>query len=104
MEALVESTIEVLPESVPRSRTAIWWAVVARFLIHGLVVSTWVSRIPAIKASLRLSDGVLGLALLGTAIGSLAAIPACGWLVSKAGSRSSSIWTSIGFCLALPLP
>src|SRR5581483_310049 len=103
-----QSTIDVFPESVAsigdRSRHAIWWAVVARFLIHGLVVSTWVSRIPAVKASLRLSDGALGLALLGTAIGSLAAIPACGWLVGKTGSRSASIWTSIGFCLALPLP
>jgi MFS family permease len=77
---------------------------VARFLIHGLVVSTWVSRIPAVKASLRLSDGALGLALLGTAFGSLAAIPACGWLVGRVGSRNATIWTSIGFCLALPLP
>jgi MFS family permease len=104
----VESTIDAFPESVPsigdRSRTAIWWAVVARFLIHGLVVSTWVSRIPAVKASLGLSDGALGLALLGTAIGSLAAIPACGWLVGRAGSRSACICTSIGLCLALPLP
>lgn len=108
IEAPVESTIEVFqaPISVvgERSRNAIWWAVVARFLIHGLVVSTWVSRIPAVKSSLGLSDGALGLALLGTAIGSLVAIPACGWLVGKAGSRSACIWTSIGFCLALPLP
>ena len=104
----MESTIEILPESVPatgeHSHRAIWWAVVARFLIHGLVVSTWVSRIPAVKASLRLSDGALGLALLGTAVGSLIAIPACGWLVGRAGSRNACIWTSIGFCFALPLP
>lgn len=104
----MESTIEILPETVTSTgehcRSAVWWAVVARFLIHGLVVSTWVSRIPAVKASLRLSDGALGLALLGTAVGSLIGIPACGWLVGRAGSRNACIWTSIGFCFALPLP
>jgi MFS family permease len=90
------------PEHV--SPRAIWWGVVARFLIHGLVVSTWVSRIPAVKSSLGLSDGALGFSLLGTAIGSLAAVPACGWLIDRTGSRAACIWTSIGLCLALPLP
>jgi hypothetical protein len=37
-----------------------WWAVVARFLIHGLVVSTWVSRIPAIQTALGLTNARLG--------------------------------------------
>jgi MFS family permease len=106
---ILESPVGFLPDAESRtpehvSRRAVWWAVVARFLIHGLVVSTWVSRIPAVKSSLRLSDGALGLSLLGTAIGSLIAVPACGWLVDRGGSRAACIWTSIGLCLALPLP
>jgi MFS family permease len=92
----------------PRSRGATlrkgWWAVVARFLVHGLVVSTWVSRIPAIKGSLALSDGALGMALLGTALGSAAGIPLSGWLVTRAGSRRASTWTSAAFALVLLLP
>ena len=52
-----------------------WWAVVSRFLLHGLIVSTWVSRIPAIQTSLGLTNAGLGLCLLGTAVGSVIAIP-----------------------------
>src|SRR6185437_9670442 len=81
-----------------------WWAVVVRFLVHGLIVSTWVSRIPAIKESLRLNNGVLGLALLGAAVGSLAAIPVCGFLVNRFGSSRVTTWSAVGFCLSLVFP
>lgn len=81
------------------------WAVASRFLIHGLVTATWVSRIPAIQTALRLSNGMLGLCLLGAAIGSVAAIPITGWLVARFGSRRVCAWTSAGFCAALvPIP
>lgn len=98
------ATRTVQPVDAGVTLSNVWWAVVARFVIHGLVMSTWISRIPAIKASLGLSDGALGLALLGTAAGSLPAIPACGWLVNKVGSKRASTWTATGLCLALLLP
>jgi MFS family permease len=85
-------------------RRRAFWGVMFAFLVHGLVVSTWVSRIAAIKSALGLSDGSLGLALLGTAIGSISAIPICGSLVVRYGSRRAAKWTSIGFCIALVLP
>lgn len=81
-----------------------WWAVMARFLIHGLVISTWVSRIPFIKAGLHLGDGLFGFTLLGMAIGSVIGIPVCGWVVTRYGSRRACTWTSIGLCLTLVLP
>lgn len=81
-----------------------WWAVVARFLVHGLAVSTWVSRIPSIKSSLHLGDGVFGLSLLGSAIGSVIGIPVCGYFVAHYGSRRAASWTSSGLCAALVLP
>jgi MFS family permease len=73
------------------------------FLVHGLVVSTWVSRIAAVKTSLGLSDGALGLALLGAAIGSIAAIPASGWAVGRYGSRLVVQCTAAGFAASLLL-
>jgi MFS family permease len=73
-------------------------------LAHGLIVSTWVSRIASVKSSLHLGDGALGLALLGTAIGSVAAIPVCGVLVARYGSRTAVRWTGLGFAIALALP
>jgi MFS family permease len=87
----------------PQLRRA-FWGVMASFIVHGLVVSTWVSRIHSIKSELALSDGALGLALLGTAIGSMIAIPICGALVTRFGSRLAVTWTGIGFCCALLLP
>ena len=46
-------------------------AVSAAFLIHSAVSGTWAPRLPAIKESLGLSDGELGTALVGLAIGLL---------------------------------
>lgn len=70
------------------------------FLVHGLVVATWVSRIPAVQTSLKLSNGTLGLALLGTAAGSVLAIPVCGWLVTRFGSKVVTWWSTAGFCFS----
>lgn len=81
-----------------------WWAVVAPFLVHGLVVSTWVSRIPSVKIALHLGDGVFGFSLFGSAIGSVIGIPLCGWYVTRYGSKRACILTSAGLCLALLLP
>src|SRR5450631_4093244 len=78
-----------------------FWGVMACFLVHGLVVSTWVSRIASVKAALHLGDGALGLALLGTAVGSVTAIPISGALVVRRGSRNIARWTAAGFCVSL---
>jgi MFS family permease len=98
--ALVFAPTSTAPDRFRRA----WWAVVARFLIHGLAVSTWVSRIPSVKASLHLGDGLFGLCLFGSAIGSVIGIPLSGWGVTRYGSRRACVWTSVGLCLALILP
>lgn len=81
--------------------SAAWWANVVLFLVHGLVVSTWVSRIPAIKASLALPNGILGLTLLSSAFGAVLFIPVAGILIGRYGSKAVCIGSSIGFCLCL---
>jgi MFS family permease len=86
------------------SLSAAWWAVVSRFLLHGLIVSTWVSRIPAIQASLGLTNAHFGLCLLGTAVGSVIAIPFTGWLVTRYGSKQVTAWSTVGFSAALIAP
>jgi MFS family permease len=78
-----------------------FWGVMACFLVHGLVVATWVSRIASVKSALHLGDGALGLALLGTAIGSVTAIPVSGALVVRRGSRLIARCMAAGFCLSL---
>src|SRR5690242_19482580 len=71
------------------------------FLVHGLVVSTWVTRIPAVQSRLGLNNALLGATLLGTACGSVVAVPVCGWLVTRFGSRMVTAWSTFGFCLSL---
>jgi MFS family permease len=61
--------------------------VTAAFLIHATVSGTWAPRLPAIKSSLALSDGVLGTALVGLAVGLLAGTQLAGAPVDRFGSR-----------------
>lgn len=96
--------LQVATAALPRNPMRMaWWGVVVVFLVHGLVVSTWVSRIAGVKSALGLSDGALGLALLGAAIGSVAAIPASGWAVGRFGSRLVVQFTAAGFAVSLLL-
>lgn len=87
-----------------RQISAAWWGTMTLFLIHGLVVATWVSRIPAVQAALGLNNGVLGLALLGAPVGAVCTIPLAGWLVTRYGSKQVSAISAVGFCLAVTLP
>jgi MFS family permease len=80
-----------------------WWGTVILFLVHGLIVATWVSRIPAVQTALRLPNGVLGLALLSSAVGAVSAIPVTGWLVSRYGSKRISTGSSLLLCSSLAL-
>jgi MFS family permease len=73
------------------------------FLIHGLIIATWASRIPAFQAQLHLSPAVLGRSLMMAAIGSVFAMPVAGWLIHKFGSLSITLGSTLGFGLALPL-
>jgi len=73
------------------------------FLVHGLVVASWVSRIPAIQSALALSPAVLGTVLLAITAGALVAMPATGALVHRFGSRRLVILATVFFCLTLPL-
>jgi MFS family permease len=62
-------------------------AVASAFLIHATVSGTWAPRLPAIKESLALSDGELGTALVGLAIGLVAGTRLAGAPIDRFGSR-----------------
>lgn len=83
---------------------AAWWGVVVLFLVHGVVVASWLSRIPAVQRTLHLNNGVLGLTLLSSALGAVATIQVSGYLVSRFGSKIVSIVSSIAFCFSVILP
>jgi MFS family permease len=57
------------------------------FALSGAVQATWVSRLPEVRTALHADPRSLGLALLGTAIGSVASTPVTGRLAARYGSR-----------------
>ena len=57
------------------------------FFVHGASIATWVPRIPAIKERLGLTEGSLGIALLGIAAGALVTMQLVGPLLARYGSR-----------------
>jgi MFS family permease len=79
-------------------------AVVAYFVLAGLSFSAWAVRIPDVKAALRLDDATLGLALLGTATGSVVAMTASGWTIARFGSHRVTTTAALLTCAALVLP
>jgi len=79
-------------------------AVLVVFFTNGLVIGTWVVRIPAIKERLGLSDGLLGVALLGAAVGALVAMPLVGALVSRFGSRRVVGTAALALSVSLVTP
>ena len=85
----------------PRQVNAAWWSVVILFLVHGLVVASWVARIPAVQTKIHVNNGILGLTLLSSAVGALCSIPVTGWLIGRYGSKHASLWTSVFFCFSV---
>lgn len=73
------------------------------FFIHGLVFSSWASRIPDIKSALALSDAQLGGVLLLIPAGQLSAMALSGWLVTRFGSRKMLSVAAVLYPLSLVL-
>lgn len=74
------------------------------FLAHGILVSSWLSRIPAVQEGLHLTVGTLGSVLLSAAAGALTAMPVTSRLVGTFGSASLTRITTGLLCVAVPLP
>jgi MFS family permease len=74
------------------------------FLIHGILVSNWLSRIPAVQARLHLSVGILGATLLATAAGALIAMPLTSKLVGRFGSARVTRVATLLLCFGVALP
>lgn len=79
-------------------------AVLTVFACNGAGLSTWFPHIPEIQRKLDLSDGALGLALLGTPIGALVAMPLSSFLIRRFGSRRVTLTAAMILFVSLPLP
>jgi MFS family permease len=73
------------------------------FVLLGLGTGSLASRVPAIKGQLHLSTGSLGLALLGTAVGSVLSTPISGWVLARVAPRRWIAFGLVPFTVFLPL-
>jgi len=88
----------------PLSKSKARAAIAAIFFFNGFGFATWVSRIPAVRQALNLTEGALGTALLATAVGALVAFPLTGRGSVTRGARAVTIATGLAYCLVLPGP
>jgi MFS family permease len=79
------------------------WAVTALFFSNGASFPSVLPRLPEIKAELGLTDGELGLALLGVGVGGLAGSIVSRWLLPRLGARRLAVGTTVALALLLPL-
>lgn len=70
------------PGAQPHAATR---AVYLSFVVAGFIFASWASRIPQVKAGLRLSPGTLGLVLLCGTVGALAASSTAGLVITRLG-------------------
>lgn len=78
-----------------------WRAVVAAFVLNGLLFGAWASRVPAFKAGFELEPAVLGALLLALAGGAIVSFPFAGALSEKWGANRLSIGCAWGYAPAL---
>ena len=78
-------------------------AVTAIFFVNGALFGSLFVRLPAIQSRLAIGDAELAIALLAGAIALLAAQPATGALISRAGSARITAAGAVGYCACLPL-
>jgi MFS family permease len=78
-------------------------AMTVTFTLLGVIVGSWASRVPAVKAATHLSTLELGIALFGLAGGAVIAMPSVGWLAGRVGSDRVTRAGVAMCCLALPV-
>jgi predicted MFS family arabinose efflux permease len=93
-------------------RRRLWTQPVARdgviamgtsFLVLGVTIGSWASRVPSVRQAVGLGTLQLGIALLGLAGGAVVAMPFVGWLVGRLGS-ARLICAGVAMCaITLPL-
>jgi MFS family permease len=95
------------PPSAPTSTATIAlarWGVGLVFFVNGAAFASWVSRIPALRAAMALSDGALGSVLFAMSCGVLLSFPLAGKGAQLLGARQLALLAGVVLLLMLPMP
>ena len=94
-----------VPTPVPASTvTRARWGVALVFFVNGAAFASWVSRIPALRAGLALSDGALGSVLFALSCGVLLSFPLAGRGTPLLGARQLALLAGVVLLVMLPMP
>ena len=74
------------------------------FMTLSILFGSWLARLPEVLAGLGLSEGQLGLALLGLPLGALTITPLAGWLIGRLSAGRAMMLATLAFCALIPLP
>src|SRR3954466_12935989 len=80
------------------------WGVGLVFFVNGAAFASWVSRIPALRAGLHLSDGALGSVLFALTAGVLLSFPLVGRGARLIGARQLALLSGALTLVMLPMP
>lgn len=74
------------------------------FFSLSLLFGSWLGRLPQVQAALQLTEGQLGLALLGLPLGALCIMPFASWLSARLSGGQAVLFSSLLFYALFPLP
>jgi fucose permease len=77
------------------------WATRLEFMALGVVVGTWGTHIPSVKARYELSEATLSLVLLAVAVGTVLALFVAGRIVGRLGARKTTALAALSMSLLL---
>jgi MFS family permease len=80
------------------------WGVGLVFFVNGAAFASWVSRIPALRESMALSDGALGSVLFAMSCGVLLSFPLAGKGAQLIGARQLALLAGVVLLMLLPMP
>jgi MFS family permease len=89
---------------MPHNPTAARHAIMAVFVLHGILLGGWVTHIPLAKVRLDAGLGLFGVALLSFAIGAVIAMPIAGAIINKKGSAFVTLIGGLAFAAFLFAP
>lgn len=72
------------------------------FFANGFVTGSWAPQVPLLLSRFDIAETIVGLLILIFGLGALVAMPTCGWLMSRYGSKS--VLRGFGAVLGIVLP
>lgn len=91
------------PQQRPADLLRNRYALAAMFFINGALFANWAARIPDVQARIGLTEGTLGLALLGMSVGVVSGLPLAGGMIGRFSSRTVTVVMGLFYCFVMPL-